>query len=286
MSPEDLLVQRSRTAAGALALALGAALVPSTTASAAVDPGVTACPADVTSDVGFSDVGSGTAFQRSIYCVADLGIASGTGGGAYSPDSTLTRRQMATFYYRLACSLQFAPENAADTGPTPEDCKNILPTAAANFGDLEGAVSGEQLDAINFLANVGVVQGTSVGTFSPNAQLTRLQMAAFIDRFQAYAGHKKGVDGQDVSTAASAGATDTGYADAGRANPFLDIGDGGIGEHVKDIVAAQITNGVTPKEYRPGDPLTRKQMAEFLARQMESNSVNGYGNWVFEAVSG
>ena len=79
---------------------------------------------------------------------------------------------------------------------------------------------------------------------------------------------------------------DTGYADAGATNPFRDIGDGGIGEHVKDIVAAGITAGVTANEYRPNDPLPRKQMAEFLARQMESNSVNGYGNWVFEPVTG
>ena len=95
-------MQRSRAAAGVLALALGTALVPAGTAAAAptVNASVTACPPDVTSDVGFSDVGPGTAFSSSIYCVADLGIASGTRGQRrlqprhHAPPA----RQMATFY--------------------------------------------------------------------------------------------------------------------------------------------------------------------------------------------
>ena len=284
---------RSRAAAVGAAAALALSVAPATSASAALDAKVTACPESLTSDVGFADVNGGVAFANSIYCLADLGITTGTGGGAYTAQGTLTRRQMATFYYRLACSLAYTPANAADTGPTPDDCDDVLGVAgSANaFGDL-GGVGGEQLDAINFLAKTGIVLGKAGGGFDPNGRLTRAQMAAFIDRFQAYAGHKRGQAPQDARAADAAGSGNTGYT-SDRSSSFADVpaDGGGLNANILDIAGAGITAGASRDAqgrllYEPASPVTRGQMAEFLARQLESNSTNARGNWVFDVVTG
>ena len=99
-------------------------------------------------------------------------------------------------------------------------------------------------DAINCIAYYEITQGTGDGsTYSPNQDVTRAQMAVFIDR---------------AAEVADVDLTDT--SDAG----FSDI-DGTWGE-AQDAINRLASTGMIPSggEFRPNDAITRAEMATFL----------------------
>ena len=99
-------------------------------------------------------------------------------------------------------------------------------------------------DAINCIAHYGITNGTGDGsTYAPNANVNRAQMAVFIAR------------------AAKAAGVDLGGAkDAG----FGDIGD--IWQEAQDAINRLASKGIIPEgdNFRPGDDITRAEMATFL----------------------
>ena len=99
-------------------------------------------------------------------------------------------------------------------------------------------------DAINCIAYYEITKGTGDGsTYSPNQDVTRAQMAVFIAR----AAEVAGVDLDDAS-------------DAG----FTDIG--GTWEEARDAINRIAGKGMIPSggAFRPGDAITRAEMATFL----------------------
>ena len=99
-------------------------------------------------------------------------------------------------------------------------------------------------DAINCVAYYGITNGTGDGsTYSPNAEVTRAQMAVFIAR-------AAGAAGVDLGDAMDAG--------------FTDIGD--TWQEAQDAINQLGGKGVIPKggEFRPDDAITRGEMATFL----------------------
>ena len=99
------------------------------------------------------------------------------------------------------------------------------------------------VDAINCVAYYGITNGTGDGsTYSPNDEVTRAQMAVFI----AHAAGAAGVDLGDGS------------------GGFDDIGD--IWQEAQDAINGLASSGMIAKggDFRPGDDITRAEMATFL----------------------
>ncbi len=99
-------------------------------------------------------------------------------------------------------------------------------------------------DAINCVAYYGITQGTGDGSaYSPGQEVTRAEMAVFIAR------------------AAEAAGVDLGAAGGAR---FNDVG--GTWQEAQDAINRLATTGVIPSggAFRPGDDITRAEMATFL----------------------
>ncbi len=100
------------------------------------------------------------------FCL-DNGIMAGTGSDTFSPDSSITRAQFATMFYRLAGSPETG-ESSKFTDLTQDWYKKPIAWAAAN----------------------GVLNGTGDTTFSPDDVITREQIAAIFYRYA----QSKGLD--------------------------------------------------------------------------------------------
>ena len=118
------------------------------------------------------------------FCL-DNGIMTGTGKDTFSPDTTITRAQFATMFYRLAGSPETS-ENSKFSDLTQDWYKKPIAWAAAN----------------------GVLNGTGDTTFSPDDVITREQIAAIFYRYAQSKGLDMSMgDGWDLSK--------SGYNDSG-----------------------------------------------------------------------
>jgi hypothetical protein len=117
-------------------------------------------------DQGFTDIGGlDSATQTAINQLKQLGITTGTSATTFSPNLVVSRWQMALFLIRLA----------AAAGVT-------LPSGAAQgFTDI-GGLSTEAQTAINQAKQLGIADGFTATTFSPNTDTLRWQMALFLTR--------------------------------------------------------------------------------------------------------
>ncbi len=122
---------------------------------------------------GFTDVeGLSDETRDAINQLLQMGIAVGKTHSAFAPHDTVTRRQMVLFLYRF---LDLAP-----VGPGGVDVDDVFPDDT-HFEDL-GDVPIRVYDMVRTLFEMGVVEGTSNSTFSPDRPLTRAQMALLISR--------------------------------------------------------------------------------------------------------
>jgi SpoIID/LytB domain protein len=93
----------------------------------------------------------------------------------------------------------------------------------------------------------GIALGTSDTTFAPRQRVTRAQMASFLYRT---------------------------FAVPQRADrPFRDVTGGPHADAIASVSAAGIAQGYGDGRFRPDDPVTREQMASFLARAMGLSEV-------------
>jgi hypothetical protein len=123
-------------------------------------------------DQGFTDLGGLSVEARdAVNQLAQLGITLGTSATTFSPNDDVTRWQMALFITRLLAG-------SGVVLPAPTD---------QGFGDLGGLPASAQ-NAIDQLAILGIAQGTSVTTFSPNTETLRWHMALFLTRALAVGG--------------------------------------------------------------------------------------------------
>jgi hypothetical protein len=185
---------------------------------------------------GFTDVLPASVHAADIDCVTHVGIAAGVGDGRYDPTGVVTRWQMALFLTRTAELL------GVD-----------VPVAAPTFADLDG-LDAETRSAIGSLAAMGLTTGTSATEYSPFAPVTRWQMALFLTRLYALTGSP---------------------LPAGDSGGFEDLAglDEGTIAAINRLAELGITAGTTPTGYDPFDPVTREQMASFLARMIKLDEV-------------
>ena len=169
----------------------------------------------------FKDVPQNSWFADSVQYVVNNKLMNGTSGTAFSPNANMSRAMLATVLYRMS-------------GDTAQ--------AGSRFGDV--ASSAYYAAAVNWAANKGIVNGTGANTFSPNANITREQLAAMLYR---YAGEP------DATADLSA------YKDAGAISSYAQ-------KAMQWCVANGILNGKTGSNLAPQATATRAECAAMLQR--------------------
>lgn len=170
---------------------------------------------------GFQDVGQNDWFADAVKYVSENKLMNGTSTTAFSPNENMSRAMLATVLYRMS-------------GETAE--------ADSSFGDVSS--SAYYAAAVNWASSKGIVNGTGADAFSPNASITREQLAAMLYR---YAGEPS------VSADLSA------YTDAVSISPYAE-------KAVEWCVAKGILNGKSATRLAPQDTATRAECAAMLQR--------------------
>ncbi len=117
-------------------------------------------PAPSGSTRSFSDVKTGSYYEKAVAWAVEKGITSGTSATRFSPDATCTRAQIVTFQWRAA--------GFPSTG------------AASSFWDVSS--NDYYANAVAWAVEQGITSGTSATRFSPNAACTRAQIVSFMYR--------------------------------------------------------------------------------------------------------
>jgi len=109
----------------------------------------------------FTDVAQSYWAAAWIEQLAAEGITGGCGTGIYCPDATVTRAQMAVFLLKAEHGSSYSP-----------------PTATGVFTDVPVGYWADKW--IEQLALEGITSGCGAGTYCPDADVTRAQMAVFL----------------------------------------------------------------------------------------------------------
>lgn len=115
----------------------------------------------------FSDVSDGQYYSQAVGWAASNGIVSGTSASTFSPDSTITREQMASIFYRYAAYKGYDTSSSAPL------------TQYADSSD----VSSYAVLPMQWAVGSGIITGTSASTLSPQTGASREQAALIIERF-------------------------------------------------------------------------------------------------------
>lgn len=170
---------------------------------------------------GFQDVGQNDWFADAVKYVSENKLMNGTSTTAFSPNENMSRAMLATVLYRIS-------------GETAE--------ADSSFGDV--SFSAYYAAAVNWASSKGIVNGTGADAFSPNASITREQLAAMLYRYAA-----------EPSVSADLSA----YTDAVSISPYAE-------KAVEWCVAEGILTGRTASTLAPQDTATRAECAAMLQR--------------------
>ena len=181
----------------------------------------------------FTDIGLHWA-KDYIGFVTEREIFLGTGNGAFSPDSGMTRAMFATVIGRLY----------------ERSCGEIEILSTHAFTDCDYDVYyGKYID---WAAEIGIIGGYGDGIFGPDDQITREQMAAILYRFADFLG----VLPSDMDTALT-------YPDANTISSWAE----------KAAVYCQRTGIITGREggsFAPQDTSTRAEVATIFERFIEA----------------
>ena len=177
----------------------------------------------------FTDVHETDWFYNDVLFVYEEGLFAGTSDTTFSPNAAMTRAMLVTVLYRLEGE----------------------PAVSGRSGFSDVTFNSYYEDAVTWAADNGIVNGTSTTTFSPNANVTREQMAAILYR---YAQHKK------YNTAASSGLN--GFTDHASVSGYAAVS-------LEWAVAEKLVNGSAGKLMPTGNA-TRAQVAAILHRFVEN----------------
>jgi uncharacterized protein YkwD len=108
---------------------------------------------------GFGDVADGYYYTAPVQWMSDAGISSGTRPGCFTPESTATRAEAATFLHRSVGAPPADPASMADVSP-----------------------SDFFAEAVGWMVTEGITTGADTGLFEPYRQLTRGEIATFLYR--------------------------------------------------------------------------------------------------------
>ena len=141
---------------------------------------------------------------------------------------------------------EFAPEATTTRAETCSMLARLEGVESANNAGFADVSNEWYATAVNWAANVGVVNGYEDSTFRPNTAITREQLAAILMNYAQY-------KGQDVSARADL-------------NGYTDQPSTWAEEAMQWAVAEELITGVTNDELQPQSSATRAQVAAILQR--------------------
>ena len=240
---------------------LAAGSVPTNAADPAPDylASFDACPDDVIPSAGFVDVSPLDPSAADIDCIFYYGITEGTSSTTYSPDDPVTREQMALFLARLA---RLVGINVHDGVDTPFD-------DIADLGE-------EAREAIGQIYRLGITVGATDTTYEPAGNVTRGEMALFLQRLM------------DLMNPAADGRIPFGFTpdDVNDNDGNFDVGSPfgdlqgvphTVYEAVTQLYELGVATGFSEHAYAPGEDMTRAVMAEFMAAVLDHSNLRPRG---------
>lgn len=177
----------------------------------------------------FTDVREADWFYDDVVYAYENGLFSGTSDTTFSPNASMTRAMLVTVLYRLEGQ----------------------PTVSGRSGFSDVKLNSYYEDAVTWAADNGIVNGTGATTFSPNANVTREQMAAILYRYAQY---------KQYGTTASASLN--GFSDAAKVSAYAKA-------PLSWAVAEKLVNGSEGRLLPTGNA-TRAQVAAILHRFVEN----------------
>ncbi len=248
-----------------------ATAAPATTAITTVGSDATyaACPTGAAPAAGFTDTTS-----TDVDCIAMFGITTGTTATTYSPNDSVTRWQMALYLTRALGPAGGTLGAGVDQG----------------FTDISDKSDEIQL-AINQIGELGISNGKTATTFAPDDNVTREEMAMFIERFLENV--KAGPGGQsDADNAAGLSAAAVTYVNSdcagttactGKYN-YTDIDAGSVtvegANAIKELYDMGIHDGVSATTFNPSGDMTRAAMATFMTTALDQTNARPEGLWL------
>ena len=205
-----------------------------------------ACVGPALEPAGFRDM-DGSFAEDAANCLAHYEITKGTGQGVFSPGRVVPRKQMALFLVRAAHPAGITVPEASDQG----------------FTDLN--VGSETRNAINQLAALGIMTGTSSTTFDPQAPVTRREMAVLLARFLSVA--PRGPGGTNIDMISPG---DDHFVDLSGV-PFRTRTD------IRKLYELGVTDGTTAITFSPFEEVNRAQMAVFISRMLAHTNARPAG---------
>ena len=172
----------------------------------------------------FIDIAPDAWYKDAVQYAYDNGLMTGTSANEFAPEQTTTRAMIVSILARL---------------------ENVTTAQAAGFADVDDEWYAT---AVNWAANVGVVNGYEDNTFQPNTAITREQLAAILMNYAAYKGY-------DVSARADL----SHYSDADSISSWAN-------DVLLWAVAEGLLTGVTDDTIAPQAHATRAQVAAILQR--------------------
>ena len=198
----------------------------------------------------FTDIENHWAADNIIF-VASRGLLSGTGNNQFSPDAGITRGMFVTALGRLA-------------GVNPADYKTGI------FADVNP--DAEYAPYVNWAAEKGIVNGIAAAAFSPDANITREQMAVIMADYAKKLGYELPAVHEAVT-----------FADNAQISAQA-------AKEVKAMQQAGIMAGKDGSRFDPKGSTTRAEAATILRRFVETvidpQSVQGWvqnhsGSWQY-----
>ena len=175
----------------------------------------------------FVDVAPNAWYKDAVQYAYDNGLMTGVSATEFAPEATTTRAMIVSILARL---------------------EGVTTAEAAGFADVDD--NDWYATAVNWAANVGVVNGYEDNTFQPNTAITREQLAAILMNYAAY-------KGEDVSNRADL----TSYTD--QPSTWAQ-------EAMQWAVAEGLISGVTNDQLQPQGNATRAQVAAILQRFLDN----------------
>lgn len=174
-------------------------------------------------------------------------------GKVYTDTKTRTLPATGHNFRKNAQTGKYVCENCGKVLGESENTKPTTPTKpgkdATKFPFTDVSKNDRYYDAVDYLYNNGIMNGTTDTLFSPNAELTRAMVVTILYRAQGKPA---------VSTSGS----------------FKDVAAGRYyTEAVEWAAANNIVKGFTDGTFKPDEPVTREQLAAFISRFAEYNDI-------------
>lgn len=191
-------------------------------------PEVSVKPVHVCPSAAFNDVTEENWYHDSVDYVVGNGLMNGVSADTFAPDATLTRAMLVTVLYR-------AEENVTLRGKIP-------------FTDVNS--DAYYADAVLWAYEANIVNGIDDKTFAPDANITREQAATIIYRYAVHNGLAVAVLSENL-----------GFNDADSITPYAVTA-------LNWAVSKNIIGGYDDNTVRPGNSITRAEMATMLQRYL------------------